>query len=70
MNTLATWAASKPGPFVARTEGEVWRLAWRNFNECPMGGITSELDFMMRLGVAGFDVRPTALGGYVLDRVT
>ena len=67
---LATWIASKPGPFSGRTQDSVWDMAWRNFNEGPTGGIDSQLDFMMRLGEVGIDVRPTGLGGYVLDSKT
>ncbi len=67
VNALATWVASKPGPFAGRTHDAVWDMAWRNFNEGPTGGINSELRFMMRLGEAGIDVRPTCLGGYILD---
>ncbi len=68
MNALATWVASKPGPFVARTEGEVWRQAWANFNDGPTGGIDRELQFMIRLGQAGYGVRALAVGGYAMDR--
>ncbi len=64
---LATWIASKPGPFAGRTQDSVWDRAWANFNEGPTGRIDSQLDFMMRLGEVGIDVRPTGLGGYVLD---
>ncbi len=70
MNALATWVASKPGPFVARTEGEVWRQASANFNDGPTGGIDRELQFMIRLGQAGYGVRALAVGGYALDKVT
>ena len=71
MNTeLKNWIEGKPGPFAARTPDNVWDAAWKNFNEGLTGGITSELDFMMRVGDAGFDVRPTGLGGYVLNRAT
>ena len=68
-SALATWVASKPGPFVARTEGAVWRQAWANFNEGDTGGVTQELQFMIRLGQAGFGVRTLAVGGYALDKV-
>ncbi len=67
MNALATWIASKPGPFTARTQDAVWDAAWKNFNEGPTGRIDRQLDFMMRLGEVGIDVRPTCLGGYILD---
>ncbi len=69
MNALATWVESKPGPFVVRTEGEVWRLAWANFNDGPTGGVTQELQFMIRLGQAGYGVRALAVGGYAMDRL-
>ena len=68
-SALATWVASKPGPFSGRTPDAVWNAAWANFNEGLTGQINSQLDFMIRLGQAGIDVRPTTLGGYVLDRV-
>lgn len=70
MNALATWVASKPGPFVARTEGDVWRQAWANFCDGPTGGVTQELHFMIRLQQAGYGVRALAVGGYALDKVT
>ncbi len=70
MNTLATWVASKPGPFTGRTQDSVWDMAWANFNEGVTGQITRQLDFMMRLGEVGINVRPTGLGGYVLDSKT
>ncbi len=70
MNALATWVESRPGPFVARTEGEVWRQAWANFCDGPTGGVTQEFQFMIRLGQAGYCVRALAVGGYALDRVT
>ena len=70
MNALATWVASKPGPFVARTPDGVWDMAWRNFNEGSTGGINSDLIFSVRLQEAGFGIRALAVGGYALDRVT
>ena len=70
MNALATWVESRPGPFVARTEGEVWRQAWKNFNDGDTGGIHVELDFMLRLQKAGYGVRALAVGGYAMDRLT
>ena len=69
-SALATWVASKPGPFVARTENEVWRQAWQNFNEGQTGGLNVEFDFMIRLQTAGYGVRALAVGGYAMDRVT
>ena len=70
MNALATWVASKPGPFAGRTHDDVWDMAWRNFNEGPTGGLANQVKFMMHLGEAGIDVHPTGLGGYVLDSKT
>ena len=70
MSALGTWVASKPGPFVARTESAVWRMAWVNFNEGPTGGIHVELDFMLRLQKAGYGVRALAVGGYAMDLVS
>jgi len=67
---IKNWLTSKPGPFVARTEGAVWRMAWDNFNEGPTGGIHVELDFMLRLQQAGIGIRALAVGGYAMDRVT
>ncbi len=66
-DTLLTWIESKPGPFTARTPDSVWDAAWANFNEGPTGQIDGQLIFMLRLGEVGIDVRPTGLGGYVLD---
>ena len=67
---LATWIASKPGPFTGRTQDSVWDMAWANFNEGPTGGITVQLDFMLRLQQQGIGIRHLAIGGYALDRVT
>ncbi len=66
MNALATWIASKPGPFVARTHDDVWDAAWLAFSGIPdLRG--SSLGFMMAVEAEGFAVRPTCLGGYILD---
>ena len=70
MSALGTWVASKPGPFVARTEGAVWRMAWANFNEGATGGLHVEFDFQIRLQQAGFGIRALAVGGYAMDRLT
>ena len=70
MNALATWVASKPGPFSGRTHDAVWDMAWANFNEGPTGQANSQLIFMVDLQRAGFGIRPLAIGGYALDRVT
>lgn len=71
MNALGKWVASKPGPFVARTEQAMWNKAWKNFCE---GGDTSgfrgQLDFMLRLGQAGFGARGLVPGGFAFDKVT
>ena len=66
---ILNWIESKPGPFVARTQDAVWRLAWQNFNEGPVGRVDTELGFMMAVGDAGFEVRTLAIGGCVLDKV-
>ncbi len=68
MNALATWIESKPGPFSGRTHDDVWDMAWKNFCAGPTGGLANRVKFMMHLGETGIDVRPTALGGYVLER--
>ena len=70
MSALGTWMASKPGPFVARTESAVWSLAWANFNTGDTGGVHLELDFMIRLQKAGYGIRALAVGGYAFDKVT
>ena len=69
-SALASWIASKPGPFTGRTHDDVWDAAWKNFCAGPTGGIDGQLIFMLRLGEAGIDVRPTGLGGYILDSKT
>ena len=63
---LADWVYGLPGPFSGRTIDSVWNAAWRNFNEGMTGQCHSQLGFMIALGKAGIDVRPTGLGGYVL----
>ena len=70
MSALGTWVRSKPGPFAARTEGEVWRMAWANFCDGATGGPDVEFDFMIRLQTAGYGVRALAVGGYAMDKVT
>ena len=67
---IKNWLAGTPGPFVARTPNEVWDAAWHNFNQGETGGIYVQLDFMLRLGQAGFGIRHLAVGGHALDRVT
>ncbi len=69
-SALATWVASKPGPFTGRTHDDVWDAAWKNFCAGPTGGIDGQLIFMVDLQQAGFGIRVLAIGGYALDRVT
>ena len=49
----------------------MWNKAWKNFCE---GGDTSgfrgQLDFMLRLGQAGFGARGLVPGGFAFDKVT
>ena len=67
VNALATWVASKPGPFAGRTHDAVWDMAWRNFNEGPTGGLTNELLFSVHLQQAGFGVRASPQVGRMVD---
>ena len=65
-NDIFTWLGRRPGVFEAPTEREVWIKAWQAFSGIPnLNG--DSLDFMMYVGEAGFEVRPTTLGGYILD---
>lgn len=65
---VAVWLSRRPGTFEADSENKVWRKAWHKFADkrYPKG---QDLAFMMMVNDAGFDVRPTALGGYILDAV-
>ncbi len=45
-------------------------MAWANLNDGPTGGVTQELQFMIRLGQAGYGVRALAVGGYAMDQLT
>ena len=68
-SALKIWIESRPGPFAARTHAEVWATAWWSFCAGPTGGLHSELDFMVQLREAGFDIRSLAVGGYALDKL-
>ena len=58
----------KPGPFTARTANAVWRAAWENFCDgANNGGSETQLEFILLVWDAGLDVRPTTLGGYIMD---
>ncbi len=60
------WLARRPGVFEDPTERETWTLAWLAFSGIPdLRG--SSLGFMMAVEKEGFAVRPTCLGGYILD---
>ena len=65
-NDILLWLGRRPGVFEAPTEREVWTKAWLAFSGLPAlrGG---SLGFMMIVRDAGFEVRPTTLGGYILD---
>ena len=65
-NDIRVWLERRPGVFEAPTERETWEKAWQAFSGLPaLRG--DSLDFMMYVGEAGFEVRPTTLGGYILD---
>ena len=65
-NDIVLWLARRPGVFEAPTERGTWTLAWLAFSGIPdLRG--SSLGFMMTVRDAGFEVRPTCLGGYILD---
>ncbi len=65
-NDISLWLARRPGVFEALTERGTWTLAWLAFSGIPdLRG--SSLGFMMAVEAEGFAVRPTCLGGYILD---
>ncbi len=65
-NDIVLWLARRPGVFEAPTERGTWTLAWRAFSGLDeLRG--SSLGFMMAVEAEGFAVRPTCLGGYILD---
>ena len=65
-NDIVLWLARRPGVFEAPTERGCWTLAWLAFSGIPdLRG--SSLGFMMAVREEGFEVRPTTLGGYILD---
>ncbi len=66
---VRTWLARRPGTFEQDSERRCWRAAWEHFNDAhyPVG---HDVEFMMIVEDLGFGVRPTALGGFILDKVT
>ncbi len=65
-NDIALWLARRPGVFEAPTERGTWTLARLAFSGIPdLRG--SSLGFMMAVEAEGFAVRPTCLGGDILD---
>ena len=65
-NDIVLWLARRPGVFEAPTERGTWTLAWLAFSGIlDLRG--SSLGFMMAVEAEGFAVRPTCLGGYILD---
>ncbi len=65
-NDIVLWLARRPGVFEVPTERGTWTLAWLAFSGIPdLRG--SSLSFMMAVEAEGFAVRPTCLGGYILD---
>ncbi len=65
-NDIRVWLGRRPGVFEAPTEREVWDKAWKAFSGEDRPG-SGSFEFMMYVGEAGFEVRPTTLGGYILD---
>lgn len=63
---VAVWLSRRPGTFEADTEDRVWGKAFKHFRGSRFPK-SQDLAFMMLVNDAGYDVRPTALGGYILD---
>ena len=64
--SVIEWLKRRPGTFESNSENRVWRKAWEEFNDGEYHPGES-IRFMSYVLEAGFDVRPTALGGYILD---
>ena len=64
---LDFWIRSKPGPFAARTQEDVWRLAWQNFGRDHPSSIDGDFLFRGHLMDEGFNIRHLIIGGYALD---
>lgn len=62
---VRAWLHRRPGTFEADTENRCWDAAFRHFEDGR--GFGGSFAFQVMVGDAGFDVRPTALGGYILD---
>ena len=65
-NDIRVWLERRPGVFEAPTERETWDAAWKAFSgaDRPADG---SFEFIVSVGEHGFEVRPTTLGGYILD---
>jgi hypothetical protein len=67
-NDVILWLGRRPGCFEAPTDRGCWTLAWEAFSGIPdLQG--SSFAFMLAVKDEGFNVRPTTLGGYILDHV-
>jgi len=67
-HVISQWLESKPGPFAGRTPAAVWGSAHENFRDFGHG-CELQVEFIVRAQGAGLDVRPTGVGGFVLDSV-
>ncbi len=65
---ILVWLGRRPGVFEAPTEREVWDKAWKAFSGEDRPG-SGSFEFIVSVQDHGFDVRPTTLGGYILDTV-
>ena len=60
------WLGRRPGVFESPTEREVWEKAWSAFSGLSIRE-SAFLDFTLVVRAAGFEVRGTTLGGFILD---
>ncbi len=62
---LKIWLSRRPGVFECDTERQCWKAAHEHFSGGDAGRMA--LEFMIAVRDCGYDVRPTRLGGYILD---
>ncbi|MEX0922114.1 MAG: hypothetical protein WDZ84_05010 [Rhodovibrionaceae bacterium] len=67
---VRAWLSRRPGLFERDTENRCWRAAFDHFADGRGLSEIEYFEFMSACENAGFDVRATALGGYVLDAST
>jgi hypothetical protein len=66
---LRSWFSRRPSLFESDSENRYWRAAFKRFADGWLSGQRAFLDFRWFSTELGYGVWPSALGGYILDRV-